>query len=63
MAAAASSGSSRQLTAMQLTSYREAMSPAMARARSPAGSAEFTSTTKGFPSSCSSRITRSSASR
>ena len=42
---------------------REEMSLAMAWARSPRGSAEFSRTMKGFPSSCSSRITRSSASR
>ena len=48
---------------MQWTSYREEMSFAMAWARSPFGSAEFSRTMKGFPSSCSSRITRSSASR
>ena len=50
------SPSSRQFTGRQRTSYRRSMSAAM-------DWAEFNSTTKGLPSSCSSRITRSSASR
>ena len=63
MALISSWSSSRQLAATQVTSYRWAMSERMALARSDAGLAELSSTTKGLPSSFSSEITRSSASK
>lgn len=58
-----SSSSSRQLAARHVTSYRAASSSRSARARAELGSAELRSTRKGFPSSLSSVMTRSSASR
>ena len=62
MLVTAFSSSSRQLTQIQVTSYREARSTWMALARSEPGSAELSTTRKGFPSSFSSVMTRSSAS-
>ena len=58
-----SSVSVRQLTQRQVTPYRVCISAAAAAALGSSGWAEFTSTTKGLPMSCNSRMTRSSASR
>ena len=47
---------------MHRTPYFSSISAASDAARAPPGSAEFSTTTKGLPISCSSRMTRSSAS-
>ncbi|CDD52847.1 unknown [Ruminococcus sp. CAG:379] len=52
--------SSRQLTVITAAPYACRICSHSARASSLSGSVQFSSTTKGFPSSCSSRITRCS---